>query len=308
MIKNFYKIAVEHPEGGKKELHISKGFLSLFFLAVLTISSTAFVFLFLSGIYFQEKNSKVVIKALNKRTKFLNLENRKYKEELKKLESKIDSVNILENKVKNIFNIDEIDKKTIEKSKGGIGGPVINVLKSHTLESFFFKPEEKFFHEDVEKVWNETQQYEDKFSTIIDILKNRKGYPYFLSPQWPVEGTVNSGFGARLDPLTGEKSYHEGVDISGNLWTPIRAASAGKVIFSGWAESGYGRSIIIDHGNGYQTVYAHNVSNVVNAGEKVKKGEIIAYLGSTGRSTGPHLHFEVRYRGTPSNPKKFFFN
>lgn len=306
MEKDFYRIAVEHPEGKTRELHISKRFLSLFLLIVLAISSTAFVFLFLSGIYFQEKNSRVEIRALNRRTKFLSLENRKYKEELKKLESKLDNVNLLEKKIRGFFNIDEIDNRTIEKSSGGLGGPVINILKSHTLESFFFKPEEKFFHEDVEKVWNETLQYEERFSTIIDILKNRNGYPYFLSPQWPVQGTVNSGFGMRLDPLTGEKSYHEGVDISGNIWTPIRAASAGKVIFSGWAEGGYGRAVIIDHSNGYQTVYAHNVTNVVSAGEKVKKGEIIAYLGSTGRSTGPHLHFEVRYRGTPSNPKKFF--
>ena len=308
MEKDFYRIAVEHPKGKARELHISKRFLSLFLLSIVTITSAVLAFLFLSGIYFQEKNSKAEIRGLNRRTKFLSLENRKYKEELKKLESKLDSVHLLEKKIRKIFNIDEIDDKTIEKKTGGLGGPVINVLKNQTLESLLFQPEEKFFHEDVEKIWNAATQDEEKFSSIIEILKSKKGYPYFLAPQWPIKGAVNSGYGIRLDPLTGEKSYHEGIDISGNIWTPIRAASDGKVVFSGWVDSGYGRAVIIDHGKGYETLYAHNVANVVSAGEKIKKGEIIAYLGSTGRSTGPHLHFEVRYRGTPTNPNKFFFN
>jgi len=143
MEKDFYRIAVEHPKGKARELHISKRFLSLFLLSIVTITSAVLAFLFLSGIYFQEKNSKAEIRGLNRRTKFLSLENRKYKEELKKLESKLDSVHLLEKKIRKIFNIDEIDDKTIEKKTGGLGGPVINVLKNQTLESLLFQPEDR---------------------------------------------------------------------------------------------------------------------------------------------------------------------
>ena len=95
---------------------------------------------------------------------------------------------------------------------------------------------------------------------------------------------------------------------SADQWTLIKAAADGKVVFSGWDGNGYGRMIIIDHGNNYLTRYAHNISNNVKVGERVKKGETIGYVGSTGRSTGTHLHFEVRHRNVPTNPMKFFFD
>jgi len=308
MKKYFYRVTLEHPNGKVRKLQISRRFLSLSILGIVISISTLSVYLFLSGIHFQEKNSQIEIKVLKKRTKFLGLENRKYKEELGKLESKLNHLHLLEKKIKEIFHIEGIENENSVARSRGLGGPVINVLKNPSLESIFIKQEDKFFHEDVEKVWNEVSQKEERFSTILEILKNRGGYPYFLTPQWPVLGAINSGFGVRYDPLTGERAYHEGIDISADVWTPIKAASDGRVIFSGWDVSGYGRMVIIDHGNGYLTRYAHNVANVVTAGEKVKKGEVIAYVGSTGRSTGPHLHFEVIYKNVPTNPMKFLFN
>jgi len=114
----------------------------------------------------------------------------------------------------------------------------------------------------------------------------------------PARGTLTSRFGWRWGRM------HKGIDISAKVGTPIYAADGGKVIFSG-TQNGYGKMIVIDHGNGLQTAYAHNSKNLVSAGQRVHKGQKIAEVGNTGRTTGPHLHFEVRKNGTPVNPLKY---
>ena len=113
---------------------------------------------------------------------------------------------------------------------------------------------------------------------------------------WPTKGTLTSGFGKR----NGRK--HEGIDIAAPKGTPIYAAAAGKVVFSGWGPTGYGKMVIIKHRNHLSTVYAHNSSILVKKGSQVIQGQKIALMGSTGRSTGPHLHFEINYQGTRVNP------
>lgn len=112
---------------------------------------------------------------------------------------------------------------------------------------------------------------------------------------WPVKGRITSGFGLRSG------GFHEAIDIGVPTGTTVRAARAGKVTFSGWA-SGYGYLVKISHGNGYETRYAHNSKLLVNVGQQVEQGQAIAYSGSTGNSTGPHLHFEIRKNGVELNP------
>ena len=113
---------------------------------------------------------------------------------------------------------------------------------------------------------------------------------------WPVEGRVVSGFGRR-----GFLGWHRGVDIKAQQGKPIRAAATGTVSFSGW-QSSYGRVIKIAHPNGFSTLYAHNLKNFVNAGDRVEPGTVIAAVGRTGRATTHHLHFEIRRQGQAQNP------
>lgn len=120
----------------------------------------------------------------------------------------------------------------------------------------------------------------------------------------PAQGTISSPFGMRDDPIDGEKRFHYGIDIDANYNSKIFAAKSGKVIFSG-EKGNYGKTIIIRHKGGINTIYAHNSKNLVEAGEHVEKGEPIARVGDSGRSTGPHLHFEVRRNGESLNPIKF---
>lgn len=112
-------------------------------------------------------------------------------------------------------------------------------------------------------------------------------------------GSLSSGYGSRWG------SFHKGIDIAAPAGTPVYAAAGGKVIYSGYNSGGYGKLIIIEHSNGYQTYYAHNSKLYVNVGETVAKGERIAGVGSTGDSTGNHVHFEIRRNGTPVNPSQY---
>jgi murein DD-endopeptidase MepM/ murein hydrolase activator NlpD len=117
----------------------------------------------------------------------------------------------------------------------------------------------------------------------------------------PATGVVSSGFGFRADPFTGESKFHKGLDIAAPLGSPIKAAAAGKVVFSGWTD-GYGNLVTVDHGDGITTRYAHTAANLVNPGDEVAAGQEIALVGSTGRSTAPHLHFEVHKNGQAIDP------
>lgn len=118
---------------------------------------------------------------------------------------------------------------------------------------------------------------------------------------WPVNGSVTSGFGYRIHPIFKVRKMHTGIDISSGMGAPIRAASGGTVVSAGW-RGGYGKAVAISHGGGLATLYAHQSEILVTTGQNVKRGEVIGKVGSTGYSTGPHLHFEVRVNGSPVDP------
>jgi len=121
---------------------------------------------------------------------------------------------------------------------------------------------------------------------------------------WPVEGRVASSFGERQDPINGEGAFHSGIDIDAPYGTPVRAAADGDVIGAQMA-SGYGREVQLDHGHGLMTIYGHLSAIAVFPGQHVTRGQVIGYVGQSGRATGPHLHYEVRVHNVPVNPHKY---
>jgi murein DD-endopeptidase MepM/ murein hydrolase activator NlpD len=122
---------------------------------------------------------------------------------------------------------------------------------------------------------------------------------------WPAKGWITSEFGERVNPATGEVgTIHQGIDIANKTGTPVLVAGDGLVIQSGWT-SGYGKMVEIVHGYGYTTIYGHCSRIKVSAGQKVRKGDILGYMGATGNATGPHCHYEVRLYGVPVNPRAF---
>ena len=121
---------------------------------------------------------------------------------------------------------------------------------------------------------------------------------------WPIRGRITSGFGYRRHPIFGGLHLHTGIDIAAAYGRPISAADSGEIIFSGlW--DGYGKAVVIDHGRGYTTVYGHMSRIYVQAGQAIDKGQVVGLVGSTGFSTGPHLHFEVRVNGHPVDPQSY---
>ncbi|NLY76899.1 MAG: peptidoglycan DD-metalloendopeptidase family protein [Tissierellia bacterium] len=154
---------------------------------------------------------------------------------------------------------------------------------------------------DVEALEKKLEAKEKEFKAFVEEIEERFEYLETVPDQWPAQGRLTSTFGSRRHPITRRTDFHWGIDIANSRGTSIYAAGKGKVVFSGY-KSGYGRLIIIDHQNSYKSLYAHNSKLLVNVGDLVDKGQIIAKMGSTGRSTGTHLHFEIHYKGDPVDP------
>lgn len=157
----------------------------------------------------------------------------------------------------------------------------------------------------VERVARGVESRADYLDVVESELLSAQVRTALLPQNTPVtEGFVGSGFGSRLDPFSGQMSMHAGLDFAAPVGTPIMAA-AGGVVSAAEYNPAYGNMVVIDHGNGLQTLYAHASKLEVRLGEIVRKGQQVARVGSTGRSTGSHLHFEVHVNGVPQNPARF---
>jgi murein DD-endopeptidase MepM/ murein hydrolase activator NlpD len=152
------------------------------------------------------------------------------------------------------------------------------------------------------------QQLDDRsrqLGVLEDLLINRKLQDEVHPEGRPVKsGYISSGFGARTDPFTGRRAFHKGLDFAGRKGSDVLAVGSGVVTWSG-PRYGYGRMVEVNHGNGYVTRYAHNTDITVAVGDTVKRGQTIAHMGSTGRATGPNLHFEVLHNGRAVDPRTY---
>ena len=175
---------------------------------------------------------------------------------------------------------------------GGQGGPIV-------------KPQVNDLANLVKELQATAKAREQSLTNLREALAERNARIAATPSIWPAGGEVTSRFGWRSSPWGwGGGDWHPGIDIANDYGTPIEATAEGTVIFSGWY-GGYGKMIQVDHHNGIVTVYAHNSENIVAVGERVKKGQTVAYMGSTGYSTGSHVHYEVRVNGTAVNPANF---
>jgi murein DD-endopeptidase MepM/ murein hydrolase activator NlpD len=194
-----------------------------------------------------------------------------------------------------IANMSETEFNMLEPP--GLGGPLM-VTEQNSLGVIDFV-------EELQAVSQKIEDRSEKFAAIESMLLDSNVQSQILPEGSPVTGGWTSSlFGWRTDPISGRKDFHEGIDLAGRSGSNVSSVAAGIVTWSG-RHSGYGNMIEISHGNGYVTRYAHNKKNLVVVGEKVEKGQIIAVMGSSGRSTGPHVHFEVVHNGRHVNPRKF---
>jgi murein DD-endopeptidase MepM/ murein hydrolase activator NlpD len=180
----------------------------------------------------------------------------------------------------------------------GLGGPQAGVAGSRDMTVAEFNKQLASVARDVE---GRTDMLGILESQLFEQTVRKKSMPTMM----PVDAPFNaSGFGWRIDPITGQQALHEGIDFITDTGAPIVAAAGGVIVFAGWHPQ-YGNVVDIDHGNELMTRYAHLSKILVEEGSIVQRGRRIGDSGSTGRSTGPHLHFEVRFRGAPQNPMRF---
>ncbi len=161
-----------------------------------------------------------------------------------------------------------------------------------------------------EKAVREAEEAQRAAGAMIAELQRKRSRSYLPATgkgskfDWPVRGVMSSAYGTRIHPILKRKILHSGIDVAAPNGTPVKTAGPGEVIYNGWLR-GYGRVIVIDHGRGYSTLYAHLSASLVREGQILKAGAVIGRVGRTGNTTGPHLHFEVRHYGTPANPIKY---
>ncbi len=156
-----------------------------------------------------------------------------------------------------------------------------------------------------QQVAGEAARQARSFRELTRLLEGKAAELATLPTIWPARGWIASPFGRRIDPYTHRWKMHEGVDIAGRFGTPVVASADGVVVRASRDPGGYGRYVLLDHGHATETLYGHLEEVLVRSGDRVRRGDVIGYMGSTGRSTGPHLHYEVRIDGVPRNPLAF---
>lgn len=160
---------------------------------------------------------------------------------------------------------------------------------------------------DLSYLQSEASQQEVSFQELTDAVKDKQSMWASTPSVWPVRGWLTSGFGNRISPFSGGVMLHNGIDIATRMDTPVLAPAAGIVGYTGY-DNGLGKLVRINHGYGIQTVYGHLSKFITQPGYRVKRGDVIAYVGNTGLSTGPHLHYEVVVNSIPVNPLKYILN
>jgi murein DD-endopeptidase MepM/ murein hydrolase activator NlpD len=211
------------------------------------------------------------------------------------MQAKLVKLEAQSERVTNMANVKTDDLKALPtRAKGGQGGPFVP-LATPTLEQL---------GEAIDRLDERADIGSDVFTLVESRLFEARLQALLVPSSHPVDGPVGSGFGFRIDPFTGRAALHTGLDFPSDVGTAIHAAAGGMVIVSG-PHPAYGNTIEIDHGNSLVTRYAHASKLLVSVGTLVKRGQKIAEVGNSGRSTGPHLHFEVMVAGVQQNPTRF---
>ena len=186
--------------------------------------------------------------------------------------------------IKKMMGVQEDVPVTTESSGGGKGG-------SGPTRDALVTGEDSYLM--AQQIKNQLDLQEKELDELLAKVNNDKAYFRSLPNQWPTSGEISTYNGWRKSPFGGRsESFHDGIDIANDSGTKVCAAADGQVVFAGW-QPVYGRTILIEHGHGFATKYAHNSALLVEEGDRVKKGQVIARMGTSGRSTGPHLHFSI---------------
>jgi murein DD-endopeptidase MepM/ murein hydrolase activator NlpD len=220
------------------------------------------------------------------------------------LKKQVDELSKLEGKVRLIA---DIQKSGDSSGFIGIGGIPENDLDEDIPLEDRHNSLIREMHQQVNQTTLAAEQQALNFEDLIKHLEKKKNLLASTPSIRPVDGWITSKFGYRKSPFTGKRTFHSGLDISNKTGTKIIATANGKISYAA-PKAHFGKLVIIDHGYGRVTKYGHLQKILVKPGQAIKRGDVIALLGNTGKSTGPHVHYEVRINGVPANPLKYILN
>ena len=221
--------------------------------------------------------------------------------ELNRIKSKLVALNQFEKKVKVAINIDTATKED-QESLFGIGGSIPNDLNANLQMETAHNELLREMHDQARQITGAIDKQQEGFDELLQFFDTQRTLLAATPSIRPTKGWITSGFGYRKSPFTGSREFHKGLDIAARKGTPVIAAADGVVSFVG-SKGALGKTVVIDHGYGIVTRYAHLQKTLKKRGAKVKRGNVIATVGSSGRTTGSHLHYEVVVDGLPSNPE-----
>ena len=220
------------------------------------------------------------------------------------LKNRLVALNEFENKIRIIANLEHPEEHAGLFGIGGSKPEDLNIgIELDKKHNSLLRE----MHEQVEQLEDAADRQEDGFTTLLKGIETQQDLLASTPAIHPTDGWLTSGFGYRTSPFTNRKEFHKGVDIAAKKGTPITATANGTVTYTG-TKGSMGRVIAVDHGHGIVTRFAHCQKLLAKQGHKVKRGDTIALVGNSGRSTGPHVHYEVHVNGIPVNPKKYMLD
>jgi murein DD-endopeptidase MepM/ murein hydrolase activator NlpD len=254
--------------------------------------------------YIQVKKKAFEVARLRQQTEVQRSQIHFFSSKIEDLEKKLSKLKEFDRRVRILANLERGQESSPFMA---MGGPSPSDLREKLKDS---KDEKGLVHQmkvDVERLQSDAQSQEVSLLELEKVLQAKREMLVHTPSIWPVHGWVTSDFGFRTDPFTGLTQMHEGIDVSNRVGTVIVAPGNGFVsdIGNDWV---HGRFLVISHGFGMTTRYSHLNKALVKVGQKVKRGDKIAEVGTTGKTTGPHLHYEVRLNGIPVNPMRYILN
>lgn len=295
--KKLTLMLIPNSDGVMKQFSIRMALLYFGIALILVLFISNF---FLSANFFNNKVNTAELKRLRTENKKLKTQYEQMRWDLAEVQDRYQNLVQKEIKIRTMFDLPEINN---EERQLGIGGPASpNVPKLSPTEKVAMNTETKVDH------LLRLSEFElEKYGEVEDALLNVKKRLDHTPSIWPTKGWVSRGFGMKYDPFTGYKQMHRGIDIANHTGTPVIATADG-VVQQTTVSPGMGKFVLINHSYGFQTRYAHLSKIQVKQGQRVKRGDLIGLMGSTGYSTGPHLHYEVIRNGKFLNPAKFILN
>lgn len=308
MAKHFTVLFIDDKGSPVRESRISKG--SIQFLAVVAFLGVTAIGI---GIYkYMNLNhafaaNTQLMAQLEKQQSVIEGQRDQIKtfaQDINVLKAKLISLNQFEQKIRIMANLEH---KADQASLFAIGGSMPDDLDTSLPLSQEHDHLVREMHDHMEQVEQASSVQESSFDMLLKSLQSKKNLLAATPSLRPVDGWISSDFGYRVSPFTGRKEFHKGLDIATRQGTPIIAPADGLVTFAGdkWL---MGNMLTLDHGFGMVTRYGHIHKFVKHKGDRVKRGDVIALVGNTGRSTGPHLHYEVRLNGVPVDPQKYILD